>query len=42
MDKILSRGQNNKKDFTDNFRKSEEFGKRFSTTFNQHKTLLNA
>lgn len=35
-------GQNNKKNFTGNLGKPKNFGKRFSATFNQHKTLLKA
>lgn len=41
-DKIFSKGQNNKKDFTVNFRKSENGGKRFSVTFSLCKTLPKA
>lgn len=34
-DKMFSRGQNNKKYFTSNFRKSKYIGKRFRTAFTQ-------
>lgn len=40
--KLFSRGQNDKKNFPDNFRKSENFGERFRAAFSQHKMLPEA